>query len=302
MGKILSYIVIALIMFFLSANMSAQDDKPLIRVGLVADIQYADRNAAGTRFYRNSLKKLADCVDSLNREQVDFTIHLGDAIDQNFRDMDSVLTHLSHLNNEVFNVTGNHDYSGITDNQILYEKLGMPAEYYAFQKKNWIFILLNTNEVSEYANIKGTEKEDELKTMYEHIRLSGGHQGASYNGGVSQKQLHWLNEQLNNAEKTGGQVLIFSHHPLYPEFALNALNNMEILNVIGNYSCVKAIFSGHHHSGHFAYFKNIPVITVEGMVETETENAFGIIELYDRKIVLKGNGRMRSREFEFDRD
>jgi beta-galactosidase len=95
-------------------------------------------------------------------------------------------------------------------------------------------------------------------------------------------------------------VLVFSHHPLYPESAFTALNNIEILNVITDYSCVKAVFSGHHHAGSFAYYKNIPVVTVEGMVETEGENAFGIVQLYDNKIVVEGTERMTSRELKFE--
>src|SRR5512136_1968275 len=33
-----------------------------IRFGLVADVQYADKDAAGTRRYRDSLESLRDCV------------------------------------------------------------------------------------------------------------------------------------------------------------------------------------------------------------------------------------------------
>ncbi len=285
-----------LILIFAAINATAQDDEPLIRFGLIADIQYADCDAAGSRFYRNSLQKLADCVDSLNLQKVAFTINLGDVIDRNFTGIDSVLIRLNRLENKVFNTTGNHDYSGVTDNQTLYDKLGMVSEYYAFKRQNWVFILLNTNEVSDYANIAGTAKEQELTAMRAHLRSSGGRQNASYNGGISGEQLQWFNEQLAEAEKTGNKVLVFSHHPLYPESGFTALNNMEILHVIGNYSCVKAIFSGHHHAGNFARFNNIPVITVEGLIETEYDNAFGIVNIYDDKIVIKGQGRMRSRE------
>ncbi len=95
-------------------------------------------------------------------------------------------------------------------------------------------------------------------------------------------------------------MLIFCHHPLWPESGLTALNNLEILDTIDNRSCVKAVFCGHHHPGDFAYHGDIPVITVEGMVETENENAFGVVELRGDRITVKGTGRMSSREFEFD--
>jgi beta-galactosidase len=284
-------------MSFLGMNISAQENEPLIRFGLITDIQYADFDTQGTRFYRNSLKKLEDAVNYFNSQNVQFTINLGDNIDRNIEDFAPVLSRLGDLKNKVYNTPGNHCYHGITNNKILYEKLNMPSKYYFFEKENWVFVMLNTNEVSTYANIAGTLLEQELSTMLDNIKASGGHQNASWNGGVSNKQLEWLNNLLETAEKQKNNVLIFSHHPLYPESGFTALNNMEILNVISKYNCVKAIFSGHHHTGNFAYFENIPVITIEGMVETENDNSFGIVKIYKDKIVLEGKGRMSSREF-----
>jgi beta-galactosidase len=290
------YVSLVISLFHSEVNVSAQENKPLFQFGLIADIQYADCDPAGSRFYRNSLRKLEEAVDHFNKQKVGFTINLGDVIDRNFGDFDSVLICLNHLKNKVYNTTGNHDYNGITDNQILYKKLGMTSGYYAFDENNWVFIMLNTNEIADYANIAGTEKEQELSVMLNQIKLSGGRQGASWNGGISKKQLQWLNDQLAEIEKSNSKALVFSHHPLYPESEFTALNNSEILNVISNYSCVKAIFSGHHHTGSFAYFKGIPVVTVEGMIETEIDNSFGIVKIYHDKIVLEGKGRMRLRE------
>ena len=63
---------------------------------------------------------------------------------------------------------------------------------------------------------------------------------------------------------------------------------MEILDVINRYNCVKAIFSGHHHSGAFGYFDHIPCNTVEGMIETPDKNSFGIVRIYKDRIELEG--------------
>lgn len=290
--------VIFFIGLFFSINKGfAQKDEPLIRFGLFADVQYADCESAGSRFYRNSLGKLKDCIDSLNNHQVQFTINLGDIIDRNLKDLDSVLIYLKCLDKKVYHTTGNHDYKGITDNKVLYEKLDMPSAYYFFKKKNWVFVFLNTNEISAYSNIKGTDKEHEFTAMKKQIKSTGGIQGANWNGGMSKEQLAWLNKLLAKCEKKRNNVLLFSHHPLYPKTEFVALNNMEILEVIDKYTCVKAIFSGHHHAGAFAYYKNIPVVTVEGMIETENRNSFGIVKIYRNKIVLEGKGRMTSRVF-----
>ena len=284
-----------------AAQVGAQESKPDLRFGLIADIQYADADPSRTRYYRNSLEKLDECVETLNGEKVDFTVNMGDAIDRDPADLDPVLERLGRLKGKVFNTTGNHDYSGIpTENGNLYKKLGMPSEYYSFGKKDWVFIMLNTNEISEYSGVGDTEKEKKLAAMYDAFRSRGGGQPAPWNGGVSGEQLRWLDSELARAERSGEKVLIFCHHPLWPESGLTALNNLEILDTIDNRSCVKAVFCGHHHPGDFAYHGDIPVITVEGMVETENENAFGVVELRGDRITVKGTGRMSSREFEFD--
>lgn len=282
-------------LFFLPADTMAGTEKPSVRFGLLADIQYADVDAAGNRYYRNSLEKLDECVESLNSEKVAFTINLGDAIDRDFADFDPVMTRLERLEDRVFSTTGNHDYSGNEADDRIFDKLGMPSEYYSFYKKGWVFIMLNTNEISEYSCGHTTYRERQLATMYDTIRSHGGHQAASYNGGIGNMQFKWLHSELARAENSGKKVLIFTHHPLWPESGFTALNNTEILDMLDNYRCVKAVFCGHHHVGDFAYFGNIPVITVEGMIETETENSFGIVELYDDRIVIKGTGRMSSR-------
>lgn len=288
--------VLAGYLCFFGNQALAQDEKPLIRFGLFADAQYADTEPNINRYYRKSLLKLDECIAELNREKVQFTISLGDLIDRDFNDFDTVLTCLKRFDRKVYHLTGNHDYKGVTDNNVLYKKLNMPSEYYSFGKKKWVFVFLNTNELANYANVTGTEKEQELEALRRKIKQTGGIQGAGWNGGISAKQLEWLDRLLSKSEKAGKRVLIFSHHPLWPESAFTALNNTEILDVIDKYSCVEAIFAGHHHTGGFAYFKNIPVVTAEGMVETD-KNAFGVVKIYNDKIEIEGKGRMTSRVF-----
>lgn len=290
-------ILIVIVVMLNTFVVSSQQVKPLIRFGLIADIQYCDCETAGKRFYRNSLLKLEECVNDLNKEQVQFTINLGDLVDRNPESFLPVLSRLNKLKAEVYNTTGNHDYDGITNNKSLYKKLGMPGEYYSFTKHNWRFIVLNTNEVASYSNVKGTKKEKELEDMLKISKESGRRNAAGYNGGISQKQMQWLKKELDKSQKKNEQVIVLSHHPLYPENGLTALNNREILTLIETYPNVKLLLAGHHHPGAFAMYKDIPVVTVEGMIETENNNAYGLVEIYADKIILQGKGRVSSREF-----
>lgn len=297
----ISCVAFILCIFFSLENIFAQSNPPLIVFGLIADTQYGDCESGGTRFYRNSLNKLYESVDYFNNQKVQFTVNLGDIIDRDQKDLDSVLICLKQLNKKIYHTTGNHDYKGVTDNESLYKKLKMPSEYYSFTKKNWVFIFLNTNEIAAYSNIAGTEKEQELLQMQKRIKMNKEIQGARWNGGVSSRQLQWLDDLLKKSEKKNRNVLILCHHPLYPRSQFTALNNMDILDVINHYHCVKAIFSGHHHSGAFGYFNRIPFNTVEGMIETPDENSFGIVRIYKDRIELEGKGRMTSRIFKLCR-
>lgn len=265
-----------------------------IRFGLIADIQYGDCDTRGTRFYRNSLKKLEACIDTLNRRQVSFSINLGDITDRNPQDLDPVLQRLKKLKRQLYITPGNHDYKDITDNKALYKKLHMPAEYYSFKKGHWRFVMLNTNEVAAYSNVTGTWKENELDSMMDRIRADKAHNGAEYNGGISSAQLSWLKTLLQTAQQKGERVLIFSHHPFSCADGLTALNDKEVVSLLSGYSCVKAVIAGHHHTGAFCYEGKIPFIITEGMIETQDSNAFGIIELSDRELILSGYGRTRS--------
>lgn len=292
-----TFIKLFICLLFIGGSAWAQNTSPVLRFGLFADTQYADCPAENSRFYRHALQKLDTCIHHFNEQNVQFTINLGDIVDRRNSDLTTVLSSLSRLNSKIYHITGNHDYKEVTDNATLYRQLGMPAEYYSFRKGNWVFVMLNTNEVSAYAHVEGTEKEQELADMLRHIEQTGGRQAYRWNGGVSKKQMKWLSNTLADCERNNCNALVFSHHPLYPQGEFTALNNMEILETISKFPCVKAVFSGHHHAGAFSYYKGIPMITHEGMIETEKQNAYSIIEITQDSIFMKGVGRAPSRAF-----
>ncbi|EKU90028.1 glycoside hydrolase family 2 TIM barrel-domain containing protein [Bacteroides oleiciplenus] len=293
------FIRLFICLFFLGGSALAQDISPILKFGLFADTQYADCPSENARFYRQALQKLDTCINYFNQQNVQFTINLGDIIDRKNSDLKMIMSSLAHLNNKIYHITGNHDYKEVTDNSVLYRQLSMPSEYYSFKKQNWVFIMLNTNEVSAYANVTGTEKEQELAEMLEQIKQTEGKQAYRWNGGISRKQMKWLDDLLGKCERNHNNVLIFTHHPLYPQGEFTALNNIEILNTISKYPCVKAVFSGHHHAGAFGYYKGIPMITQEGMIETETQNAYSTVEITRDSILVKGRGRVPSRSFKY---
>lgn len=271
---------------------------PVITFGLIADVQYGNIPPNSTRFYANSLAKLKSCVERLNAHPVDFTVNLGDHIDRDPHDLEAILEQLSQLKAPLYNTTGNHDYKEVTDNSVLFQKLGMPAEYYSFTKNGWRFLMLNTNEIATYSQPQDTGKDAELKQMKARIDSDKRNNGQSWNGGISSKQRNWLADQLKTAQTKKENVLVFSHHPLYPFKEFTALNDKEILEILSRFPCVRAVISGHHHTGAYGEYKGIPCVTVEGMVETEEVSTYALVEITESEINITGSGKAKSHKIQ----
>jgi 3',5'-cyclic AMP phosphodiesterase CpdA len=176
----------------------------------------------------------------------------------------------------------------------------MPNEYYSFKRGEWRFIILNTNEIASYSNIVGTWKENELEEIKNKILKVSGQNAVEYNGGISSRQLQWLQKLLVNSENSSEKVLIFSHHPLDCVNGLTALNSKEIISLVSKFNCVKVLIAGHHHEGFICERNPLPLIVIEGMVETAYQNSYGIIELFPDKLILNGYGRMTSKIIRFE--
>ena len=60
-------------------------------IGLIADCQYCKVEGEGIRKYSKSNGKLKQCVAHFNTLDLEYTIHLGDFIDRDWRSFDSVI-------------------------------------------------------------------------------------------------------------------------------------------------------------------------------------------------------------------
>ncbi len=247
----------------------AQSNRPVLRIGIMADMQYADKIDHGSRFYHNSLMKVDTAVDFFNRNKVDFSLVLGDLV----------------------------DYVSVSKPDLLHTTFGMPAKYYAFTKGKWRFVFLNTNALSEYATTPNSADQREWKTLVGSLQADGRKNTQPWNGGVDHKQLLWLQNELARARKNKEHVIVLTHHPLLPENGYETLNNRPVLDILYKFPEVKLVLSGHNHKGNYVMVNNIPFVTMEGMIETPTSNAYGLLELYPAEIKIKGQGRLSSRVF-----
>jgi manganese-dependent ADP-ribose/CDP-alcohol diphosphatase len=286
-------------------NLGAEQagERRVFSFGIVADIQYADKEVSGRRRYSEALGKLERCVVDWNSRELAFTIQLGDIIDGNhtlaatLKDLDSVLDVLNRLNKKIYHVIGNHCLT--VNRGLLLDKLGLQNAYYDFSHSGWSFIVLDGMDISIHGWPEDSENYRRAKAY-----LAANPDAASYNGAISEAQITWLKERLEHASKAAERVIIFCHHPILEEASSESLllwNHRETIKLLENYGCIAAFVSGHDHSGGYAFRNGIHHLTMPGMVESPAGgNAYGIVDVYNDRLVLNGVGTVKSATLELD--
>lgn len=275
-------------------NRPDQDSTPLFSFGIISDVQYCDCEPAGTRVYRSSLNKLAEALNSLKTDNPKFVFDFGDLIEKDFGSYKPVYRILDSSGLKIYHSTGNHDYSVELRMKKRIPQLRTEKEgYYTFSLDKFRFIILNGNEISNYASTSKTEIQA-ANNLIAKLKESGEKNGQEWNGGIGKKQLEWLDLQLKGAKENEEKVFIICHFPVWPEDEHNLLNYREVLPVLEKYDNVIAWFNGHNHAGNYGNFNMIHFITMKGMVETETTGSFALVEVYRNKIWIRGSGREKS--------
>ena len=300
--KFFNVLILATIIFFTMAEKNnhgtfiyyTQSQKPLFSFGIVADIQYCDCDPAGTRFYRSSLTKLSEALYTFKKDSVDFMINLGDIIDRDINSYKPVLNLINTSGIKTHNVTGNHDYSvDGSYKKILPVISSSGKNYYSFIYKNYRFIFLDGNDLSTYISDSKTS----VKKANDYIAMlkeKGEINALDWNGGIGNKQLQWLKQQMEISNNNQEKVFLICHFPLFPENVHNLLNYKEVLSILDKYNNIIAWINGHNHAGEYGNFNMIHFVTFRGMVETEASNSYAIVEVYNDKIWIKGYGREKS--------
>ena len=259
------------------------------RFGIVTDCHYADADTAGTRFYRESLDKLSECVTRMNAEKVDFLIELGD-----FKDQDKAPTEqntLSYLetvervfrgfHGPTYHVLGNHDTDSISKAQFLSRvrntNVASGRSYYSFDLNGLRFVVLDANYRADGAD-------------YDH----GDFDWTDAN--IPSAELAWLRRELT---ETPGPVIVFIHQLLDGAGEVYVKNAGEVRHVLEASGKVLAVFQGHHHPGGYSHIAGIHYYTLKALVEgTGPENnSYAIAEVRpDGTITVTGYRRAESKQ------
>jgi 3',5'-cyclic AMP phosphodiesterase CpdA len=242
-----------------------------VRFGLVTDCHYADAEPGGSRFYRHSLDKLAECVALMNAERVDFLIELGDFKDQGRPPAEE--TTLSYLREvekmfqrfkgPTYHVLGNHDMDSISKPQFLacVRNTGIESgrTYYSFDIDGLHCVVLDANYTAAGAD-------------YDHGNFNW------TDANIPPQELDWLRNDLAVA---AGPVVVFIHQLLDGIGSVYVKNAAEVRRVLETAGNVLAVFQGHHHAGSYHRIGGIHYYTLKALVEGPglQNNAYALVEL-----------------------
>ncbi len=224
--------------------------------GAIADIQYADiedrQNFSQTkwRHYRHSLQALKRAVNYWASQEstkpVSFILQLGDIIDgynslsnSSQEALDTVLSEFKKYQGDVHHVWGNHDLYNFYRHDLMHSYLNsspfkqhLPQEdvkaYYEFSPhEKFCFIMLDTYEIGVLGYQKDhpiyTESEAMLASINPNenknsmIGMVGMKQRfVSFNGGLGEEQLQWLDKTLAKAQQENKWAIISgSYHSCF---------------------------------------------------------------------------------------
>lgn len=266
--------------------------RPVIRIGMLSDVHYADREPAGDRFYNQSLGKVKEAIDLMNREKVDFVIELGD-----FKDQDALPNEARTLNyletieevyqqfkGPTYHVLGNHDMDGISKeqflNRVVNTGIAVSESYYSFSQNGFHFVILDGNFTKD-------------GTAYDHGNFKWD------NAFIPKHQVDWLKNDLAVNDLP---VIVFIHQMLddSKSLAQSVQNAPEVRQVLEQSSKVVCVFQGHVHEERYSVINDIHYYSLSAVVDHQgvENNSYLIVDIYrDETLEVNGFRRATDREF-----
>ncbi|MEQ1748349.1 MAG: metallophosphoesterase [Prosthecobacter sp.] len=266
---------------FSSLRAADLDTKPLLRVGLMADLHYADKAPTKTRYYREALAKLDEAVEHMNREKPALVVELGDFIDQ----ADSVEKEIEWLK-----VMESH-----------FAKLEMPRHYVL--GNHCVGTLTKQEFASNTKAAGGFESFEAAGVTFVSLDACFREDGTPYSrqnfdwkdANVTKAELAWLEAELG---KASGPVIVFAHQRLDLDKAHAVRNAAEVRSLLEKSGKVLAVFQGHSHKNDYQQIAGIHYATLVAMVEgSGAENSgYTMLDvLADGSLRLNGFRRQMNR-------
>ena len=254
---------------------------PLLRVGLMTDLHYADKPPTKTRFYREALAKLDEAVEVMNREKPNLVVELGDFIDQadsvekEIEWLQTMESHFAKLSMPRHYVLGNHCVGTLTKQEFA-ANTKASGGHESFEAGGVTFLILDAcfrSDGTPYSRKNFDWKDANLPAS----------------------QLSWLESELN---KASGPVIVLAHQRLDADKAHAVQNAPAARALLEKSGKVLAVFQGHSHKNDYQQLAGIHYTTLVAMVEgSGVENSgYSMLEvLADGSLRLQGFRRQVER-------
>lgn len=233
----------------LSSSAVQAADTNKLRVGLLTDLHYADKPAAGSRYYRETPRKLAAAADIFAEARPDFLVELGDLIDA-AESVEKELGYLRYINRDLSAISdqrhyvlGNHCVSTLTKQEFLGE-VGRSESYYSFDQGTFHFVVLDScfrSDEEPYGrnNFKWTDPN------------------------VPAAELDWLKQDLAG---TSRPTIVFAHQRLDVSNNHGVRNAAAVRKVLESAN-VQLVLQGHSHANDYKDINGIHYCTLVAMIE-----------------------------------
>ncbi len=241
-----------------SAPLAATDAQPktLVSIGLITDLHYADKTPAGTRFYRETLSKLAEATERFTQDKPDLLVELGDLVDA----ADTVAAELGYLKTinralrqapgERHYVLGNHCVYTLTKQEFL-AAVEKEKSAYSFDSSGYHFVVLDSCFRAD-------------GQPYERQNF------AWNDANIPAAELEWLKADLASGTSP---TIVFAHQRLDVANNYGVKNAADVRQVIEDSARVVAVFQGHSHENDYREIQGVHYCTLAAMVEgTGPEN------------------------------
>lgn len=269
----------------LTGELLAEDATAIgkVRIGLVTDMHYADKEPAGSRHYRETLAKLKEARDAFAKHKPAFVVELGDFIDA-AADVETEQRYLATIQKQFTEVAdqrhyvlGNHCVDTLTKGEFL-RGVGQEKSYYSFDQGDYHFIVLDSCFRSD-----GTPYQRKNFTWTDP--------------NIPAEELEWLEGDLAANDKP---TIVFAHQRLDVSNNHGVNNAADVRKLLEASGDIRLVLQGHSHKNDLKEIGGIHYCTLVAMVEgSGAENSgYSLLDLHaDGSLRLEGFRRQADRRW-----
>ncbi|WP_437206857.1 metallophosphoesterase [Planctomicrobium sp. SH664] len=257
--------------------------KPAVRIGLLTDVHYADKDRRNNRYYRESVAKIEEAGECFRSQNVDFIVELGDLIDSlmnpehDRHQLTTIDSKLAEIHPERHYVLGNHCVESLSKREFL-DQVQQAASYYSFDRGNVHFIVLDA-----------CFRSDGEPYHRENFRWN--------DSLIPAEELEWLRTDLAS---TSLSTVVFVHQRIDVKPPYGIHNAPEVRRILSESGKVRAVFQGHSHRNDVNEIDGVHYCTLQAVIEGTgaDNNSYGILDVYtDGRLHLQGYRRQQTRDF-----